>query len=55
MFHEGNSVKDTLGCILLGENSVKGKVLNSRYYVRRLVEMIRIADTSAEEVKLIII
>lgn len=55
MFHEGNSVKDTLGCILLGENSVKGKVLNSRHYVRLLVDMIRIADSSAEEVKLIII
>lgn len=28
--HPGNTIKDTLGCLLIGENKVKGKVLNSR-------------------------
>lgn len=28
--HSGNTDKDSLGCILLGYNKVKGKVINSR-------------------------
>jgi hypothetical protein len=31
--HAGNTVKDTQGCILVGENREVGKVLNSRKYV----------------------
>ncbi|MBQ5982086.1 MAG: hypothetical protein IJL54_07970 [Prevotella sp.] len=31
--HQGNTVKDTLGCILVGENKQVGKVFNSRKYV----------------------
>lgn len=30
--HRGNTAKDTSGCILLGENKEKGKVLNSTPY-----------------------
>ena len=31
--HQGNTVKDTKGCILVGENKQVGKVFNSRKYV----------------------
>lgn len=39
--HEGNTSKDTLGCILVGENKVKGKVLNSRATVAKLYPLIK--------------
>lgn len=34
--HSGNTEKDTEGCILVGENKVKGKVINSRETYNRL-------------------
>ena len=36
--HAGNSAADTMGCILVGENSVKGRLVNSRLWESRLVE-----------------
>ena len=41
LIHKGNTAKDTAGCILVGENKKKGMVLNSAYYERRLVELLR--------------
>lgn len=38
--HSGNSEVDTSGCPLLGENKEKGKVLNSRHYEKKLVELL---------------
>lgn len=35
--HAGNTVADTQGCILVGENKQVGKVLNSRKYEQLLV------------------
>lgn len=39
--HAGNTVKDTEGCILPGENKEKGKVLNSRFYENKLVKLFK--------------
>ena len=41
LIHRGNSVKDTSGCILVGENKVKGMVLNSTPYEEKLVELLK--------------
>ena len=39
--HSGNKAADTLGCILVGENKVKGQVISSRATYDRLIAMIK--------------
>jgi hypothetical protein len=39
--HRGNSNKDTSGCILVGENTQVGKVLNSSKYEQLLVKLLK--------------
>ena len=45
--HRGNTVKDTSGCILVGENRVKGKVLDSTKYE---LELTRILKSTNEDI-----
>lgn len=42
--HRGNFPKDTLGCILVGENREKGVVLNSKFYEEELVRRMSLVD-----------
>ena len=39
--HSGNSEHDTEGCLLPGENKVVGKVINSRYYEKLIIQKIK--------------
>lgn len=41
--HAGNTSEDTHGCLLVGENKEKGKVLNSKATMERLMPILRIA------------
>ncbi len=53
LIHRGNSAKDTSGCILVGENKVKGRVINSAKYEIELIGIIKDAIKSGKLVYLI--
>ena len=41
LIHAGNSAKDSSGCILVGENKIKGCLCRSRYWEAKLVEALK--------------
>lgn len=49
--HSGNTIDDTEGCILVGENKVKGRVINSRLWESRLMEKLTTADKIKLEIE----
>lgn len=55
LIHRGNYPKDTQGCVLVGENKAKGAVLNSTKYEEKLVNILREAITSGEEITIEIV
>lgn len=50
LIHCGNTAKDTEGCILVGENKERGKVLNSKATFNRLYLRLAIADKRGEQI-----
>lgn len=48
LIHRGNTAKDTAGCILLGENKERGKVINSTQYELQLTKMLGRAQEKGE-------
>lgn len=52
--HAGNSAEDTDGCILVGENTAKGKVLNSRYWLAIVLGKINEAIARKEKIMITI-
>lgn len=54
MFHEGNSVVDTLGCILLGDYAGGGHLVLSKKAVEKLCSKIREAEKKGEPVQMLL-
>ena len=53
--HRGNTAGDSHGCILPGENKVKGRVINSTKYELEIVERMRKAIEAGEELTIEIV
>jgi len=53
--HRGNTALDSHGCILPGENKVKGKVINSTKYEIEIVKRIRGAIKEGKEIEITIV
>lgn len=55
LIHCGNTAKDTDGCILVGENKVKGQVINSQATFRKLYPILKSAADKGENIQIEIV
>ena len=53
--HAGNTAEDTEGCLLVGENKEKGKVLNSRATLEKLMSVLLECEKRKEKISLTIV
>lgn len=50
LIHAGNTAEDSAGCLIVGENRVKGQVVNSMATLKRLVSILKHASDSGEKI-----
>lgn len=50
LIHSGNTAEDSSGCVLCGENKVKGQVINSMATLKKLVPMLKRASDNNEKI-----
>lgn len=48
--HSGTTASDTAGCLIFGENKIKGGVIMSRFTVNKIEDMIRKSLRDGEEI-----
>lgn len=48
LIHTGNTQKDSAGCLIVGKNTVVGKVLNSKDYFIKLYKILQTAKDDIE-------
>lgn len=53
--HAGNTEDDSSGCLIVGENKVKGKVINSKVTLQKLMNILTPAWESKEPIYITII
>lgn len=52
LIHPGNTPLDTMGCVLVGQNKVKGQLVNSRATFARLYKLMKDAHDRGEDITL---
>lgn len=55
LIHTGNTQDDSSGCIIVGENKVKGKVINSQITFNKLYPILKKAYDNRETIQITII
>ena len=54
LIHVGNTVHDTQACVLVGNNRIKAKVLDSAYTFERIYKKLKAADDRGENLSITI-
>ena len=50
LIHAGNTDKDSSGCLLVGQNKVKGQVVNSREIFKQLYNLLQDGKSRGEKI-----
>ena len=51
--HSGNTQLDSLGCLIVGENKVKGRVINSRKTMEKLLKLFELHKGEQHTIEII--
>ena len=51
--HSGNTQSDSLGCLIVGENKVKGRVINSRKTMDKLLKLFELHKDEKHTIEII--